>query len=423
MTVGLLTRRSVMLAVGAAAAAPQALAEGGHSEIPGSPTARPESLGMSSRGLAKINALMAQAVAEKRVTGGVTAVARRNRLVHYRAHGLMDAGAGVPMRIDAEFNMASSTKPVTGVALLQQIDRGKVHLDDPISKFIPELKTMRGVAKPGVPPLQPGQSYTPDQIEPQAREITIRDLATHTSGLNAMGRQSLDDTLATAVPRLRDTVLDFQPGSRWGYSAATGPDVLARVVEIISGQSYDRYLQQHIFDPVGMKDTGYELSAEQRARRVKLYTSKDGAWIPVPPSPLFDADHTTYFAGSYGLFSTARDYLLFETMLLNKGVIHGKRVLSEKSVELMRTNLVGNLYQGLYDRQEGTGFGVLVRVIVDSKRANVGRENGAFGWEGMFGTISWNDPALELAAVLMIQTPDHQLMREFQTTVRAATRA
>ncbi len=385
---------------------------------PALPRARPEEAGMSTAGLKKISAIMADYIAKGQITGGVTAVARKNRLVHYRAHGTLDEGSGAPMRPDAEFVMMSSTKPVTGVALLQQMEAGRVKLSDPITKFIPEFAVMKA-AKPGVPRPPRGQSYTPDQLEPANRVITIQDLATHTSGLNGSLQHRPGDTLANFIPRLKDVPLEFQPGTRWAYSATSGPDILARVIEICSGQPYDAYLKQHIFDPIGMNDTRHNLSAEQHARLVRRYERKDGAWVLAPGSALAPRT-TTYFAGAYGLQSTARDYMLFETMLLNRGTINGKRVLKPESVALMHSNLVGDLYRGTRGDSTGTGFGVLVRTVLDPSKCGCGRAKGGFGWGGAYGTMSWTDPANQLVAAIMIQQPVNALQRDFEMAVQAA---
>ncbi|HEY8572767.1 serine hydrolase domain-containing protein [Phenylobacterium sp.] len=425
MAYAVLDRRSMLLGLGAAAAAPGlgwAQVAQGVGAIPGVPAARPESVGLSSAGLHKINAMMAEHIAANRITGGVTAVARRNKLVHFQPHGFHDWGAKTPMRPDAMFVMMSSTKPVTGVALLQQMELGRVSLSDPVSKYIPELKAVRGAAKPGTPRLQPGQTYTDDQLEPQAREITIRDLATHTSGLNAGPQRRPGETLAQYIPRLREAALDFQPGTRWAYSAVVGPDVLARVVEITSGQPYDQYLKQHIFDPIGMKDTAHNLTPEQSGRVMRRYVYENGAWA-TPRGGGGPPMRTSYFAGSYGLVSTARDYLLFETMLLNKGTIHGRRVLKPESVALMSSNLVGDLYRGTRGDTRGTGFGVQVRTVLDAELSGSGRSKGAFGWGGAYGTMSWTDPAEQLVAVLMIQQPVDVVQRDFQRVIRDAITA
>lgn len=421
-------RRALLLGFGASAALPTLAAAQvarGVPAIPGLPAAAPESVGMTAAGLGRINEMMAGHIAAGRITGGVTAVARRNRLVHFQPHGTFDEGAGTPMRPDALFVMMSSTKPVTGVALMQQIEAGRVSLSDPISKFIPELKTFRGAAKPGTPRPRQGQTYTDDQLEPQAREITIKDLATHTSGLNGALPHRPGDTLANYIPRLAALPLDFQPGTRWAYSATTGPDVLARVVEITSGQPYDQYLKQHIFDPIGMTDTVHNMSPAQAARLVRRYVREEGAtaWTLPRGSGRVAGAPTTYFAGAYGLQSTARDYLLFETMLLNKGTIHGRRVLKPESVAIMSSNLVGDLYKGTRGTTQGTGFGVQVRVVTDSPASNSHRANGAFGWGGAYGTMSWTDPARELVAVIMIQQPVDAVQRDFERVVAEAIKA
>jgi CubicO group peptidase (beta-lactamase class C family) len=416
----MLDRRSLLAGLGAAAAAP-ALARAQVAPgvaVRGLPPARPETVGCSAAGLGRINAVMADFIARNQITGGVTAVARRNRLVHFQAHGALDHAAKTPMRPDAIFVMMSSTKPVTGVALLQQLERGRLKLDDPITRYVPELTGFR-VAKPGVPRPPRGQTYTADQLEPQQAEITLRHLANHTSGLNSGVQRQPGDTLATYIPRLKDTVLEFQPGSRWGYSGASGGDVLARVIELTSGQSYDRYLKQHIFDPVGMVDTTHNLTPEQETRFVRRYVQQNGAWV-APQGGNAPPRRTGYFAGAYGLMSTAHDYLLFESMLLNKGTIHGRRVLQPESVELMRTNMVGDMYRGTTGGTKGTGFGVMVRVVLDSPNSGSFRSNGAFGWGGAYGTVSWTDPADELVAVLMIQQPVFPLQYEFERAVRQA---
>ena len=403
------------------------------------PPAAPQGVGMSADLTQSINAMMKGHIDADRITGGVTAVARKNRLVHFAAHGMFDREAGTPMRTDALFRMMSSTKPVTGVALLQQREAGKLDLSDPVSKFIPELKTMvvwkpeaqaaRASARRANPTQRPPPP-SPDEVVPANREITLKDLATHTSGLNGTASGfSLDGggrTLANYIPRLKDTPLDFQPGTRWAYSATTGPDVLARVVEITSGQTYDKYLEQRIFNPIGMKDARHNPNAEQRSRRVPRYAKpRNGAgggggagWQRAETSDQPEA--STYFAGAYGLSASAMDYLQFEQMLLNEGTIHGNRVLKPESVRLMRSNLVGDLYKGIGNQTQGTGFGVLVRVVLDPATCGCGRSTGGFGWGGAYGTMSWTDPEEKLTAVIMIQQSVDQVQRDFESVIRKA---
>ena len=171
-----------------------------------------------------------------------------------------------------------------------------------------------------------------------------------------------------------------------------------------------------------MNDTRHNLSAEQFGRLVRRYERQGDKWVTAPGSELAPRS-TTYFAGAYGLQSTARDYLLFESMLLNKGTLHGKRVLKPESVELMHTNLVGDLYKGTRGDATGTGFGILVRVVTDAPNSRSGRSNGAFGWGGAYGTMSWTDPAEQLVAAIMIQQPVAALQHDFEMAVRGAMTA
>lgn len=386
--------------------------------------AAPNAVGMAPDLTASIDAMMKGHIDADRITGGVTMVARRNRIVHASAHGLFDRAKGTPMRKDGLFRMMSSTKPVTGVAVLQQREEGRLSLDDKLSKYIPELKEMK-VWKPGVQEARRAGGMEamrappkPDEVVPANREITLKDLATHTSGLNGSVSRQPGDTLATYTPRLVNTPLDFQPGTRWAYSATTGPDVLARVVEITSGVTYDKYLSQRIFQPCGMKDTAHNLNPEQKTRLVPRYQKVRGAteWTVAPES----GAATTFFAGAYGLSSTAMDYLRFETMLLNKGTIAGNRVLKPESVALMSSNLVGDLYKGIGNTTKGTGFGVLVRTVLDPATCGCGRSKGGFGWGGAYGTMSWTDPMEELVAVIMIQQSVPQVQNDFEMVIRKA---
>jgi CubicO group peptidase (beta-lactamase class C family) len=399
--------------------------------IPGVPVASLKSVGVAPDLTARINAFMQREVDAGRQSGGVTAVARRGKLIHFASHGLLDIEAGTPMTDDGLFRMMSSTKPVTGVALLQQIEAGKISLEDNVSKFIPELGGMRVRAS--------GDTGTHPATIPANREITIKDLATHTSGLNGFLTdipQGTANTLAARIPYAREIPLEFQPGSQWAYSAVTGPDVLARVIEITSGLSYDRYLKERIFEPVGMRDTAFNLTDEQRARLVPRYTRQGDAWHREPGDMLLAEKllartegrnpQSTYFPGSFGLHSTARDYLLFETMLLNKGTIHGHRVLRPESVALMSSNLVGELYSGRGAYPEpvkGTGFGVLVRTVLDPATCGCARKRGAFGWAGAYGTVSWTDPANELVAVFLVQQRVDAVEVEFERIIARALTA
>ena len=397
--------------------------------IRGLPAAWPESVGFAPDLSVRISRFMHEQIAANRLSGGITAVARRGRLVHFATHGSRDPVAGTPMPPDGIFRMMSSGKPVTGVALLQQIEAGHVDLDDKVSRFIPELSEWR-VRAPGSP-AGAGDAVT----VLSAREITVRDLATHTSGLNGFLLDipaHVPFTLAARVPFARFIALDYQPSTRWAYSAVTGPDILARIVEITSGVSFDRYLKERIFEPVGMRDTAFNLTRDQRARVIPRYAHNAAGWHRVAddtdlaqrllPRTTGDNPTATYFSGSFGLFSTATDYLQFETMLLNRGTIHGRGVLRPESVELMASNLVGTLYDGgiAYPQAKGTGFGIQVRTVLDADVCACGRSTGSFGWGGAYGTTSWTDPLNELVAVYFVQQRNLTVEKEFGGVIYGA---
>jgi len=228
------------------------------------PNAKPEEVGLSSERLQRIRQMLQRRIDAGDIAGAVTLVARNGRVAHFEAHGLMDIETKKPMAKDAIFRLASMTKPVTGVAIMMLVEEGKVRLTDPVSKFIPEFKDMKvAVAKTSAPA---GRGATAPQFYtvPAEREITVRDLLTHTSGLvsgttstaeAAKVARKPNETLAEYIPRLGSVPLEFQPGSRWSYSPGAGFDTLGRIVEIVSGQTFDQFLKQRIFDSLGMKDT------------------------------------------------------------------------------------------------------------------------------------------------------------------------
>jgi CubicO group peptidase (beta-lactamase class C family) len=325
------------------------------------------------------------------------------------------------------------TKPVTGVAILMLMEEGKLRLTDPVSRFIPELKTMKvAMAKP-VPPGPAGpQRQPPREPEiytvPADREVTIRDLMTHTAGLvsggwgtpeaNRIAPRKSNDHLAHHIPQLGGVPLDFQPGSQWRYSPLEGIDTLGRVVEVISGQTFDQYLKQHIFDPLGMTDTTFVPTEDRLKRVVTLYRRGQKNNLERIETPDWLATRTL-FSGGGGLYSTAADYMQFAQMLVNGGVLNGTRLLSPRTIDLMATNHVADLYTGNGQRQ-GMGFGLTVEVVLDSVSAGRRESNGSFGWDGAFGTHFWVDRKEQLAGLLMIQEPVVQLGRDFENAVMQA---
>jgi CubicO group peptidase (beta-lactamase class C family) len=396
------------------------------------PPAKPEAVGMSSQRLARIDSMMQRHIAAGTLANAVTLVMRDGKVVQFKAYGLADPAKGTPLRSDALFYMVSSSKPITAVAVLLMMEEGLVHLDDPVSRFIPEFKGQRvAVGKPGValpPPLPPGTVASGPKPEADyvaaSRDITIRDLLTHTSGLVSGGLGTLvssdiqrkpTDKLADFVPQLGKVALDFQPGTRWSYSASAGFETLSRIVEIVSGKPYDVFLKERIFVPLGMNDTGFVVPADKQLRLLPLLRrNAQGQWA-VSPLPPVTSD--VYFSGATGLISTARDYARFEQMLLNGGELEGTRLLAPRTVELMRRNQVGDLYHGMRGNESGMGFGLGVSVTLDETRAVWPRSEGSAGWYGAFGTLTWNDPREGIVGVLMIQQPSTQVQSDFGNAV------
>jgi CubicO group peptidase (beta-lactamase class C family) len=414
------------------------------------PTGKPEDVGLSSDRLQRIGHVVQDYIDSGQITGAVSVVARRGRIAYFEAQGLMDVESKTPMRKDAIFRMASMSKPVTGVAILMLMEEGKVRLTDPVSRFIPEFKGIKvAVAKsssPGAaPPDAPGggaaaagrggrgRGAPPVEIDlvPADREITIRDLLTHTSGLESSGvgnreaarlaPRNSTDTLATYVPRLAAGPLDFQPGSKWAYSLLSGMETLGRIVEIASGQTFDVFLKQRLFDPLGMKDTTFVVPDEKLPRLVTLYQrpTQSGQGLQREDTPSWLATKTL-FSGGGGLYSTAEDYLQFAQMLATSGELNGKRILSPRTVDLMASNHVGDLYHGTNGALHGMGWGLSVEVVMDPVLANRRTSAGSFGWDGAFGTHFWVDRKEKLVGLMMIQEPVGAMTRDFENAVMQA---
>ncbi len=397
------------------------------------PKAKPEEVGLSTERLQRINEVIQRYIDSNQISGAVTLVARKGRIVHYEAHGLMNLEAKTPIRKDALFRMASSTKPVAGVAIMMLMEEGKVRLSDPVSRFFPEFKIPKvAILKSSTPPpVVPGQPAPAPEIYtiPATREITVRDLLTHTSGLGSGGASAGEagkvmqarkptDTLADFVPRLGALPLDFQPGTQFRYSGLAGIDVLSRIVEIASGLTFDQFLKQRVFDPLGMKDTFFALPEDRQSRLMTLYRRAGDKLEKHPNQEMLM--NRTYFSGAAGLVSTAEDYFHFAQMLANGGQLNGKRLLSPRTVELMSSNHTGEMFPGQLGRPVGMGFGFAVEVVVDAIKADSRRSNGSFGWDGAFGTHFWIDPKEQIVAVLMIQTANRGLHRDFENAVRQA---
>lgn len=397
--------------------------------------------GLSVSRLKRIDEVLERHIAAGHITGAVVAVNRHGKLVHHAALGVADPTTQAPLREDALFQMYSSTKPIAAAAVLMMMEEGKLRLEDPVSRYLPEFKAARvAVRKPGdnarFVPRAPDAEPPPFDIVPANRDLTIRDLLTHVSGLASsdprrvgmkLPLREAGESLASYARKLGSVPLDYQPGSRWSYSPLASCDVLAGIVELVSGESFDAFVSERILKPIGMNDTGYNVPQQQRARLLPVYRRVDNEWRRIPPEVTGEAfilAGKNRDSGSIGLVSTAHDCLLWEQTLLNRGVApNGNRILGSRSVELMGTNHVGDIYTGEGGYLKGItghGFGLLVHVVIDQPNAETGRSKGAFGWGGALGTTTWNDPAEGIAAVIMIQQNVREVQVDFERAIRQA---
>ena len=386
------------------------------------PSTKPESLGLSQERLARIHAMAKKHIDAGEISGAVMLVARRGQIAYLDVQGVMDVDSKKPMARDSVFRLASMTKPVIGVSIMMMLEEGKLRLDDPVSRFIPEFKNQQtAIQQSGATGNTPVKFYT----VPAVRDITIKDLLTHTSGLSSgpmgqsivtrEGRRRPEDTLSTYLPRVAKSPLEFQPGARWMYSASDGFDVLARVVEVAAGMPLNQFLQQRIFGPLEMTETSHWPSEAQMPRLVTAYTMTAGKMVKNENS--MSMSSKVYFAGGGGLVSTVDDYAKFAQMLANGGQLNGTRLLSPRTVKLMSSIHIQASTPG---RPAGEGFGLSVRVIEDAVGGNQRISDGSFGWSGAYGTHFWVDPQEQIVAVMMIQTPIREMRPEFENAVMQA---
>ena len=358
------------------------------------PTAEPDSVGMSAEGLRGIDELMQEHVDAGHIQGGVTIVARRGKVVHFSTYGEMDVEKHRAMEPDAIYLMASSAKPVIGVAAMMLVDEGLMRLSDPVSKYIPEFADMRVAVSVGgdAKAKSTGNGKGDYRLVPVDTPVTIHHLLTHTSGLafGGMGdsvQVSHDDTLETYVRKVAKAPLSFQPGTRWKYGNAAIHGVVGRIIEIVSETPFNEFMRERVFDPLEMNNSYFSVPSEKQSKRVVLkgidISKKKKGW---------------------GLSSTAEDFLHFNQMLLNGGELFGRRLLSPESVKMMSSNQVGDLFSNAGKKgPKGMWFGYAVAVTLDPETAGNHRGVGSFGWGGAGGTLSWADPENELVAVRMLQ--------------------
>jgi CubicO group peptidase (beta-lactamase class C family) len=388
------------------------------------PAVAPEEVGLASGRLAHIRTVMNRHVAEKQIPGAAGLIARRGKIAYQEAFGMADVEAGKPMRLDTIHRIYSMTKPITSVAVMMLYEEGKFQLNDPVAKYLPEFAKMQV----GIEEKDPQTGKPTLRTAPAKRPVTVRDLLRHTAGLTygffsdtlvdqeyRKARILSDLNLAEFVTHLTQIPLVYEPGTRWHYSVSV--DVLGRLVEVLSGKLFDQFLQERIFTPLDMRDTGFYVPADKKDRFAKLYSpTKDGKIQPAvicatrqecvekfPNAVPSYLEPPTLLSGGGGLVSTATDYLRFCQMLLNKGQYDGKRLLSRKTVQLMSSDNLGTI-PGM---GPGAGFGLGFAVSKAPGEAGMMGSPGEYNWGGAAGTRFWIDPQEELIGIFMIQILPH----------------
>jgi CubicO group peptidase (beta-lactamase class C family) len=382
----------------------------------------PRNVGMSAERLERITELMQESVANQTIAGSVTLVARKGKVVHFEAAGLLDLDTGQAMQKDSLFRIYSMTKPITSVAAMLLFEQGKFQLDDPIAKYLPEFKDVKVLAN--------------DSLVEVDHAPTIRELMTHTAGLSygifsnteidrryretLFGDSAMVDVTQLSGDAAQTNVKDlnglsqglakiplrYQPGSQWVYSLSV--DILGRLIEVISERPLDQFLQQEIFAPLQMGDTFFEIPEAKISRFGTNHSvDKTGKLMVIDrPSSSPFSHPVSLFSGGGGLISSTMDYLRFAQMLLNGGELDGVRLLSPTTVALMQRNqLTETSSKGYSDSASATGaigFGLGFGLITGEQKLSA-TEVGAYSWGGLAGTLFWVDPTHEMIAILMIQ--------------------
>lgn len=397
------------------------------------PKAPPASVGLEPAALARLSPVLQAYVDSGKLAGVYAVIARHGKIAYEHTVGWMDVDSRTPMRRDAIFRIYSMTKPVVAAGLLKLADQGKVALDDPVAKYIPAFANMKVYAG--------GPADAPILRDPDSA-MTVRQLLTHTSGLaygltngpvdTIFARARLYDaarTLEQFTDSLARLPLLFSPGTAFSYSS--GIDVVGRVIEVASGQQLDRFLDDQIFRPLGMRTTMFRKQARLEKRIATLYSRGPSGELQVSRGGglqlMYEPD-ARFLWGSGGLLSTPDDYLRFTQMLLNGGELNGKRVLSRESVALMSHDQLPAFLSPVTSPtliEKGYGFGLAVSVLVDSTLATLPGPNGIYRWSGYVGTYFWIDPKNDLIAMVWTQfTPGrtHPLEQDFQRLVYDALR-
>jgi len=395
----------------------------------------PESAGMSSERLQRVDKLLQEYADKKWIGGGSAIIARNGKIVYYKAIGFNDTDDKVLLKRDAIFRIASQTKAITSVAVMMLYEEGKLLLKDPVSRYIPEFKNQRVLEKFN----ESDSSYT---TVPVKRDITIHDLLTHSSGIGYAQIGSKESNaiyaknglvsgigigpmlLSDKMKKLGSLPLMHQPGEQWTYGLNT--DLLGYLVEVVSGMSLDEFFRKKIFEPLGMKDTYFYLPKAKHDRLAILY-SEDSLKRVVRAADSFQINGNfisnypliagTYFSGGGGLSSTAMDYAIFMQMLLNGGQYNGKRILSRASVNMMTVSQFDKI--SWPDNKMGLGFSI----ATEKSLASSPLSPGSYSWGGMFSSSFWIDPKEKIVAQLFLnQFPQShgEIHDKFKTLVYAA---
>ena len=403
-------------------------------------SAKPERQGFSSERLEKLTQLMNAKVDDGTMVGGMGMIARNGKIIYSETYGQADREAGKAMTDDAIFRIYSMTKPITGVALMMLYEEGKFRLNDPIAMYIPEMANLQvalstagtGIVSDGTTSttIGSGDESLVGQTRKPTRQPTIRDLMTHTAGLTygVFGNTEVDQAYREAgllgdmdlkafVTALGKLPLQYDPGSQWHYSVSV--DVQGYLVEVLSGMKFSEFLQQRIFGPLDMKDTAFKVNEGNKDRLTQLYkpegVTAGNFFAPSTGDGLEVADAfvsagyiygSKFESGGGGLIATARDYLRFSQMMLNGGVLHGVRILSPKTVDLMTTNHIGDL--GLIFGRKGIGFGLGFAVVLNPGDVGEVSSAGEYNWGGLAGTRFWIDPQEQLIGLFMVQSVPHR---------------
>ena len=388
-----------------------------------------EKAGFDSKRLNRINNVIQRYVDEGIFSGLVSLVARKDKVIHHEKFGYQDTEFKTPMELDTIFRIYSMTKPITGLAFMMLYEQGLVHLEDLVSKYIPEFKDMKVRTEDG-------------KLEDAKSDMTIHHLLTHTSGLDYVEQETSDldtpvvdanlwdptITLQEMVSRITKLPLAFHPGEKWLYSLAT--DVAGHIIEVVSGQPVAEYFEENIFKPLGMVDTAFYVPVEKEDRFATLYGHVDGNPLGVLDEATGGVySNPTLHCPGHGLVSTAEDYFKFAQLILNKGEYNGVRLLGPKTVEFMTKNHLPDRVFPIKMEDVamlGMGFGLCFSIVMDNALSGTMVSNGSHGWGGWASTHFWIDPVEEIIGIVMVQSiPSwkYPVINAFRTAIYQALMA